>query len=122
MKNLFYLIFALFMFTSCDKTEGSGKICASTAGGKLKITNHSEVPVHYFVLERDFAATANWAKTCTDQNKITAGSSAEISFANLSGYKTDAEVLVYWWTDCSTQDNVKTLLISTKGSNNTCSP
>ncbi len=123
MKKLLFLLLAIAVFTSsCDKEGTSEKVCASVASNKLKITNHSPVPVYYFVVERNAAALINWAKSCSDQNKIDASGSVTIDLGSIYGYTADSELIVHWWRDCSTLDNLENLIISTKGLNNTCSP
>jgi hypothetical protein len=71
-----------------------------TTGEEVVLSNATERPTYYFIVERETAAVLDFA-TCVEgprcQN-VAPGGSARIPYRQIAGYRPDRkEAIVYWW-------------------------
>jgi hypothetical protein len=71
-----------------------------TTGEEVVLSNATERPTFYFVVERQTAAVLDFA-TCVEGPRcksVPPGTTARIPYRQITGYKPDRkEAIVYWW-------------------------
>jgi hypothetical protein len=71
-----------------------------TTGEEVVLSNGTEKPTYYFIVERETAAVLDFA-TCVEGPRcksVAPGSTARIPYRQIAGYKADRkEAIVYWW-------------------------
>ena len=71
-----------------------------TTGEVVVLSNATEKPTYYFIVERETAAVLDFA-TCVEGPRcksVAPGSTARIPYRQIAGYKSDRkEAIVYWW-------------------------
>ena len=75
------------------------RIVASVTDNTVILSNGGEVDLYYFLVERGTTATIFWVPTVSDDGAVLKpGSSVNIPFGNITGYKAgDKEVILYYW-------------------------
>ena len=85
-----------------------GPVDAMSQGSALRITNFSDAPIYYFVVERQSAAFVDWGpctnpSTCTS---VAAHGDAQVPFGRIVGYEPgESEAIFYWWRLVPTAGN-----------------
>lgn len=73
---------------------------AVASSQSLRLENASSRPIFYLVMERGFAARANWAP-CTSPAecpRVEAHGQTRVDYSRIAGYEPGArEAIVYWW-------------------------
>ena len=95
------LLAGLVLATACADATGikDGALTVRRGHQALELSNASEAPLHYFVLEREISALVDWV-TCAGPGcrAVPPQGSARIPYSQILGYSPSArELLVYWW-------------------------
>jgi len=92
------LVTALGCGDSTANTEDEFSI--HTTGEEVVLSNTTEKPTYYFIVERETAAVLDFA-TCVEGPRcknVAPGSTARIPYRQIAGYKSGRkEAIVYWW-------------------------
>ena len=86
----------------CDSSAGPGEdeFSIQTTGEEVVMSNPTDKPTFYFIVERETAAVLDFA-TCVQGPRcksVAPGTTARIPYRQIAGYKPDRkEAIVYWW-------------------------
>jgi hypothetical protein len=98
LPQLAILMTALACGDTTSNTEDQFTI--QTTGEEVVLSNATEKPTYYFIVERETAAVLDFT-TCVEgprcQN-VPGGATVRIPYRQITGYSPDRkEAIVYWW-------------------------
>ena len=101
LKRLAILLVSLApLGCGSSSSPGEDEFSIQTTGEEVVMSNPTEKPTFYFIVERETAAVLDFA-TCVKGPRcksVAPGSTARIPYRQIAGYKPDRkEAIVYWW-------------------------
>jgi hypothetical protein len=99
------LLVGLVLCDACSDATGitDGPLTVQRRQETVELSNASDAPLHYFILEREIAARVDWV-TCAGPacRAVPPLGSVSVPNSQILGYSPAArEVLVYWWRGVS---------------------
>lgn len=95
------VVFAGLLFVSCSEnaTDSITKdIKAEINNDKLGIFNNTDDTIYYFVIDRNFAALANWAAESSEENAVKSNDIKTVELSEIVGYESNNEIILYYWS------------------------
>jgi hypothetical protein len=100
-SRLATLVLPIALLACGDNTAATeDEFTISATGTEVVLSNPTEKPTYYFIVEREMAAVLDFT-TCVEGPRcrnVAPGTTARIPYRQIAGYKSDRkEAIVYWW-------------------------
>ena len=96
---------------------GAEGLTVRATATSLLITNRSAETVYYFAVEEVTYTVIDWIQTCNFETSVPVGSTKEVSYTQILGYKHGCKIVLVWWQCSGTMvgrpGGVRTLVIQT---------